>query len=329
MAERTAATMVSQLGIEATPGANQAANKKLSSVSITGGIKFESEAFIPAGQKYPAFYVPGREWAAWKIGGKVTYGELPYLLSSVLKTTTASSDSSTGKKWVFAPALAAEDTVQTYTLEQGSGVRAHKANYFLVTELGFKFTRAGVEYDGAAISQALTDAIAMTVATEVENPPVPVLGTQVSVKFADTWAGLDAASASTRVYEVNWKIASRFADLWVLDASKSSFVAHVEDTPRIAGDVIMQADANGMAYLTAMRNATRKWMRIAAVGAEIETGKTFLFQIDGCYQVSAATEFTENQKTTAIGWTFSPVYDATGGVLKTYEVTVRNKLAAL
>ncbi len=327
MAERSAQTMVAQLGVEATPGANQAANKKLSSVSITGGIKAEIEGFTPAGQKYPAFYVPGREWATWKIAGKVTYGELPYLLSSILKTTTATSDTSNGKKWVFTPALAAEDTVQTYTLEQGSSVRAHKANYFLVTELGFKFTRAGVEYDGAAISQALIDAITLTSATAVENPMVPVLGSQVSVKFADTWAGLDVASALTRVYEVNWKISSRFADLWVLDSSKTSFVAHVEDTPKIAGDVIMQADAAGMAYLDVMRNATRKWMRISATGADIDTGRPFLFQIDGCYQVSGATEFTENQKTTAIGWTFAPVYDATA--TKTYEVTVRNKLASL
>lgn len=328
MAERTTATQLVQLGVESTPGTAVATTKKLSALEITGGIKAEVEAWTPQGQKYPAFYVPGREWSEWKLGGKVTYGELVYPLSSIMCAVTPTSDTTNGKKWVFTPALSAEDTVKTFTMEQGSAVRAHKAAYFVITELGFKFTRAGVEYDGKAIGQRITDAITMTAGnTYVEDPFVPVLGTQVNVKFADSWSGLGAASTATRVLEANWKITNRFNQLWVLDASKSSFVAMIEDTPQITGDVIMEADAAGMAYLDLMRNATRKWMRIEATGADIDSGKPYLFQIDGCYQVSGATEFTENQKVAAIGWTFGPVYDSTA--TKTYEITVRNKLASL
>jgi hypothetical protein len=328
MGELSWASQTVQLGKETTPGTAVAANKKPASMSITGGIAIESEEFVAAGNKYPSFVIPGREWAKWKIGGRATYGELPYLLASILKTVTATSDTTTGKKWVFAPALAAEDAITTYTLERGSSDRAQQAPYFLVTELGFKFTRSRVEIDGAAISQRLVDGVTLTgTPTAMENPPVPVLGSQLSIKFADSWAGLDAASAATRILECDWKIGGRFDQLWVLDSSKTSFVTHVEDTPKVGGNVIMQANAAGMAYLDVMRNATQKWMRIAAVGAEIESGKPYLFQIDGCYNISQATEFTANQKTTAIGWTFTPVYDATAG--KTFEVTVRNKLAAL
>lgn len=328
MGELAWASQVVQLGVESVAGTAVAANKKPASVSITGGIAIETEEFTPTGQKYPAFVIPGREWAKWKIGGKVTYGELPYLLASIFKTVTATADGATAKLWTFAPALAAEDAITTYTLERGNADRAQKAPYFLVTELGFKFSRKSIDYDGAAISQRLVDGITLTGSpTAIENPPVPALGSQVTVAFADSWAGLSGASAATRILEAEWKAGNRFDQLWVLDSSKSSFAAHVEDKPKLAGNVIMQANATAMAYLDVMRNATRKWMRIAATGADITTGKPYLFQIDGCYNVSGATEFTQNQKTTAIGWTFTPVYDATAG--KTYEITVRNVLAAL
>lgn len=328
MGERTTVAAISQIGVEVTPGTAVPATKILSSIEITGGIKNESEVFTPAGQKYPSFVVPGREWTEWKIGGRVTYGELPYILSGMLCATTASSDTSLGKKWVFAPALAAEDTIKTLTLEQGSATRAHNVAYWIPTELGFKFSRKGVEYEGAAIGQALGDGFTLTTGTTaVEDPPVPVLGSQVSVSFADSWAGLAGASAATRVLEANWKIGDRFNPLWVLDASKTSYVAHVEKRPAVSGNIIMEADAAGMGYLTLMRAATRKWMRISAVGATIESGKTYLFQIDGCYNISAATPFEDRDGVYAIGWTFQPVYDATA--TKTFEITVRNKLAAL
>lgn len=330
MGELAWASQIVQLGVESTSGTAVAANKKPASMSITGGIKAESESFVAQGNKYASFVIPGREWAEWKIAGRPTYGELPYLLASIFKTVTATADGTLPKLWTFAPALASEDPVTTYTLERGSADRAQKAPYFLVTELGFKFTRTNIELTGAAISQRLVDAITLTAnPTAMETTPVLVLGSQVSVKFADSWAGLDAASVATRVLEAEWKAGNRFDHLWVLDASKSSYVAHVEDAPNLEGSLIVQANAAGMAYLDLMRNATRKWMRISAVGAEIETGKPYLFQIDGCYNVSNATEFKQspNGKTTAIGWTFTPVWDTVKGAA--YEIKVRNVLAAL
>lgn len=330
MGELAWASQTVQLGVESTPGTAVAANKKPAAMSITGGIKMESENFVAIGNKYPSFVIPGREWAEWKIAGRPTYGELPYLLASIFKSVTATADGATAKLWTFAPALAAEDTVQTYTLERGSSDRAQKAAYFMITELGFKFARTGIEINGAAISQRLTDGITLTASpTAIETNPVPVLGSQVSVYFADSWAGLAGAAASTRVLEAEWKAGNRFDHLWVLDSSKASYVAHVEDTPNLTGDITIQANATGMAMLDVMRNATRKWMRIVATGADITTGKPYLFQIDGCYNVSNATEFKQspNGKTTAIGWTFQPVYDATAS--KTYEIQVRNTLSAL
>lgn len=328
MAERATVAQVTQIGAESTAGTAVAASKLLTSLELTGGIKVANQVFRPAGRKYPSFVVPGREWSEWKIGGWVTYGEVVYPLASILKSVTPSADTTLGKLWTFAPALSAEDTVQTYTIEQGGTVRAHSFAYGIVSELGFRFTREGCQYDGTLLGQRISDGISMTAgAAAIETPPVPVAGTQISVYAADSWAGLTGASASTRILSAEWRISNRFGPLWVLDASKTSYVAHVETVPDVSCKLTVEADAAGMAFLTLMRNATNKWLRIKASGADIDTGKPYLFQIDGAYNVLEPSEFRDQDGVYALEWTFVPVYDGTAG--KTIEVQVRNKVAAL
>ncbi len=330
MAERATVAQLNQIGVEVTPGTAVPANIKLASLDLAGGIKAENRVFRPAGQKYASFVVPGKEWLGLGVSGWATYGEIVYPLAGILCEPDITSDTTLGKKWVFTPELSEEDTIQTYSIEQGSAAsRAHKAAYGVFTEFGLNFTRNGAEYSGAMIARAITDGATPTAADHVETPPVPIAGDDISVKVADSWAGLAGASASTRVLEASWKISGRHNPLWVLDASKSSFVAHVETVPTVSLELKVEADAEGMAFLTLMRAATQKWVQIAAVGPTIESGKTYLLQIDGCYNVSEPRDFSDRDGVYAIGWNLVPVYDSTTGVEKTFEVTVRNKLAAL
>lgn len=66
MAGRATVAQVTQIGVESTPGTGVAANKLLASLEITGGM--------------------------------MTYGEVVYPLSSILKAVTPTSDTTTGKK---------------------------------------------------------------------------------------------------------------------------------------------------------------------------------------------------------------------------------------
>lgn len=330
MAERATVAQLNQIGVEVTPGTAVGANIKLASLDLTGGIKAENRIFRPAGQKYASFVVPGKEWLGLSVSGWATYGEIVYPLAGILCEPVITADGTTAKKWVFAPALSDEDSITTYSIEQGSAVsRAHSAAYGVFTEFGLAFTRNGAEYSGAMIAQAITDDATPTAADHKEVPPVPIAGDDISVYVGTSWANLAAAVASTRVLEASWKITGRHNPLWVLDASKSSFVAHVETVPTVSLELMVEADAEGMAFLTAMRGATQKWIRIQASGADIEASKPYLLQIDGCYNVSEPRDFSDRDGVYAVGWNLVPVYDSTAGVEKTFEFTVRNKLAAL
>jgi hypothetical protein len=329
-AERATVAQLSQIGVESIPGTAVPADILLASMELTGGIKAENRVFRPTGQKYASFVVPGKEWSEYGVGGWATYGEIVYALAGILCEPVITSDTTLGKKWVFTPELSEEDVITTYSIEQGSAEsRAHKAAYGVFTEFGLNFSRGGVEYTGAIMAQAITDAATPTAADHVETPPVPIAGNQISVYAADSWAGLSGASRSSRVLGGSWRISNRHSPLWVLDASKTSYVAHVETVPTVSLELTLEADAAGMAFLTLMRNATQKWIRLDAVGAPIEVGKNYLLQIDGCYNVSEPKPFEDRDGVYAIGWNLVPVYDSTTGVEKTFEVTVRNKLAAL
>jgi hypothetical protein len=59
----------------------------------------------------------------------------------------------------------------------------------------------------------------------------------------------------------------------------------------------------------------------------IETAKPWSLQIDGAYSVYEASEWKDEDGVYAIEWTLKAVYDDTAN--KTYEVIVRNKLAAI
>ena len=77
-----------QLGVESTNGANAAADKQLLSLTLEPTIELETNTYKPTGHKYPTIVVPNKEWTSAKLGGPLTYGEIVYLLSSVLVTPT-------------------------------------------------------------------------------------------------------------------------------------------------------------------------------------------------------------------------------------------------
>jgi hypothetical protein len=329
MAERTTVTNTVQIGLESTAGTAVAASKLFASMEFATDPKFQGKLFRPAGRKYGSFVVPGREWVEAKLSGTPTYGEIVYPLASVLKKVTPTADGTLPKLWTFAPALSAEDVVATYTVEQGSSVRAHKWAYGLVTEYGLKFTKDEVTQDGVMLGRALTDAVTMTGSpTAIETVPTVIAGPQVDFGYAANFAGLGSMTALTRVMSVEWKVSSRFKPAFFIDSSTNSWAVHVETVPKVQLKVTLEADATGMGYLTQMRAGSTLYFRIKATGANIESAKPYSLTIDGAYQIAQEPgELKDQDGLVAIDWTFDAVYDVTAA--KTIEVIVRNQVAAL
>ena len=332
MPERSALTEVTQIGVEglATPGTAVAATRTLRSFGIRIGHDATVDRFRPDGQKYETIAALTAEHTKGTIDGRQTYDELVYLLASAVANPTISTVDTSGRSWVFKSATAAPDSVRSYTVERGSSVRAHKAAGHIVTDLTLSWNRKnGAKVSGSTIGKLLTDAITLSAGTVSVDPVRAILMDDVSVKIADTKAGLTAAVALDRVLNADWKLTGRQGPVYTVDASQASYAALVEQAPACELTLKLGADANGMAPLTWLRGSTNKWVRIQAISPDLAGAATAYhsFQLDMYCKVAGSGDYGDDQGIVAKDWMFTGVPDATLG--GPFEFTVVNTLTAL
>lgn len=185
-----------------------------------------------------------------------------------------------------------------------------------------------MEANGKLLGQSITDSVTMT-STPTAIPNIPVAGSQINFYLADTMAGLAGASALDRAFRVEYEMPDRFKPFWPVKSAYTSFAGHGEERPDATVKVVMEADAAGMGLLTNMRAGSTKYLRAAATGADITTGKPYLLQLDLAFKLEKAPDAFKDEDggIYAIGWNAEVVYDATAGYAMQW--LVRNTLAAL
>jgi len=328
MPERSSLTQGVQIGVEATPGTNVAANKKLVSIGFSPAIKMDPNRFLPMGQKYASIVVPGKEWVEAKIDGVGSYSELIYAFASCMVAPSAPSVTDvTAQTWTFTPSAIAEDTVKTYSVEQGGVVRAQKFSYGLITEIEIDINRDQVNVAGTMMGQRISDGITMT-STPTAIIEAPILPTDIDV-FMDPSSGALGTTKLTRVINANFHLNNRFGPVWVLNTANTSYVAHVETEPTAELKLMQEADTEGMQNLTQMRAGSSKFVRLKGTSTVLAGNTTAVYsmQIDMAAKVKDVGDFSDSDGVYAIEWTFEIVYDATWA--KAYTATLVNKQTAL
>lgn len=334
MAERSTVTQVTQIGVEATPGTAVAATKRLGATAIRPKPSVEVDVFRPDGYKFSTLASPVREWGEAAIEGRPTYNELTYLLAACLLSATPTQilDGATptgAYRWTFTPSTTAENAPKTLTVERGSSYRAHRMPYGVVTDLGIDFGTDGLALDGTMIGRRIEDGVTLTSAGITELTPVPIMPTQVDVFLDNTSGGLGTTKLA-RLMSAAFDIGSRFSPLWVLDSSQTSWVVPVEGVPDASIEITPQADAQGMALLTALRAGDTRFVRIKATGPTIYIGGVTVknsLTIDAAVKVRDVGDFSDEDGTQVLPWTFELVHDAAWA--KAFTVELVNTLTAL
>ncbi len=318
MAERTAISQGVSLGVEVTPGTAVAAARRLGSIGFAPAVKVETNEQTPIGQKFANAHIVGKEWSESAIEGAPCYTELPYVLSSLFSTASSVTqilDTVTptgGYTWTFPIASNAADNPKTFTIEQGSSVRAHRVTNAIISELEMEFSREAVTLAGSAIGRAIEDGITLT-AAPVMLPQVMVRPTDVSIYVDGTAAAL-GTTKMLRALSGAVKLSDRFGPLWVVDAAQPSFATTIETKPKAELTLMMEADAQGMDPLVRLRAGETRFIRFEATGPAIYTGGVTVkhrFRWDFAGQVADVDEFSDEDGVYAIGWTFGAVHDPT------------------
>lgn len=325
MAERAAIFQVAQVGVETAEGGTVAATKVLSAMTVEVAPMLEVETFKPTGGKFPTVGVLNKDYTEITLGGPLTYTELVYPLSSLMGTAVISGAGS-ARTWTFDPGQGSASTYKSYTLEQGSGERAHKVPGCVVQTLNLEFTRDGCEMSGTMIGRQIEDGITLSAgATQVAL--VPISPTQVTVKIdPNGTAGLGTATALSRAISANWGISDRYGPVWALTGS-ATYAASLETDPTIEVKVKVEADATGMAQLPYMRAGSTAWVGIYATGPVIAGGTANTFTAITPVKWTDVSSFSDEDGVFAIEWTGQGVYDATWG--KATQVAIVNGLTAL
>lgn len=317
-----------QFGVESTPGSGVAANKKLDSFGVTIQAQGEADTYAPVGSKLNTLTIPpGERWCTAAIDGRLTYSQAPYLLSSAIKTTTASTPTggTNTRLWIFDLAKNSADAVRTFTVEVGDSTRAQKFNYGFVNELNLEMSKQQALVSGSMIGRALQDDVTITAGpTEVAN--TPVFPHNFKVYFADTQAGLDAATALVLPFKASFKIGTRHNTLMAMDGS-TSFADIVEVKPSVELSLTLAADDQGYGPLAKLTSGAKQFIRVKNEGDTIEGSLKYLFQIDFCGAVSKYPSQAELNGALTVEWNFIELYDSTWG--KSFEVRVQNVLASL
>lgn len=327
MAERSSLNQNIQIGVETVRGTAVAATKRLQALGIEPSVSVETSQFRPIGSKFNALSTLGKEWVEASLTGRGTFTEIIYPLSSVMNTAVTSNPVPGTTQWTFSPSTRADDNPKTFTIEHGSGVRADRFSYGIVTEFGMSFSRDEIGITGSMMGRAIEDAITMTSAGITAVPLVPILPTQVSVYMDDVFGDL-GTTKMTRMISGEFSLGSRFGPVWVLDAANPSFVNHIETEPDLSCTLLMQADSQGMGLLQSLREGETKFLRIEAIGAEIgATGEPYRFTLDLAMKVSDTGGFSDADGVYAIEFSGIGVHDDPWG--KAVEINVVNELTAL
>ncbi len=326
MAERTALTQRVQIGVETTPGTPVPATRQLQSLEVTVGPKLNVRMTRPAGYKVSTLAAPGKEWVEGRAQGQMTYTEIVYLLASVFTPVSpvqVNPPSGLAYRWTFAPSANTEQAFQTYTLEYGSPVRAHRMAHAVVTGLTLTFNRENCEVTAPFLARALEDPFTLTTSGVSAIALMPVLGTQVSFYVATTPTDLsNPANKLTRAFSAEFSIDGRYEPLWVVDAAQPSFVTVSEKPAAPKLKFTVEADAAGMAFLQTARQGDTRFVRLEAIGRQIDASPPtpYRLTLDAAVKITSISDFKDEQAVVAVDYECEVIYDADWGNYVIIEV---------
>ena len=319
--ERSTVNQHVQIGAESTSalGTSVSAGKLLQCFDFQFGVSADVNMYRATGRKYDSTQIENTEWVDGTMTGPLDYNGLIYPLASVMGSVApaAYSSSATAKGWTFSPPTTGSIVPQTYTIEQGdTTTRAHKVNYGLFTDFGYKGDRKkGLDISCKILAQALQDGITMT-STPTAVALAPLAGKHVNFYLDSTYGGLGTTQL-TKVLNVDFSFGGVYGPFYPFNRANIGWTAHVDMAPKTAIKLLMEADATGMTELTRLQDGATHFLRVSGQGAQIANDGGSgsdpiynMFQHDMAVKVTKANPFSDSAGVFCVEWELDIVEDS-------------------
>lgn len=328
MASRADVNIITQLGIETTPGTAVATTVKFPSIDVEITPEHTKQFFRGAGQKFNTIGVMNKAWSTGSYKGPLNYTELAYILSSYSNYATPATVGTGGKGWTFNPALSAEDTIKTYTLERGDANDAAKAANCIFNSCDIEITRDTGTVSGEVIGKLFSVGNTLTAAnTFITNNPVSM--NDMSIYLDSTSGGLGTTKL-TDVFRLSLKLPKKYDLKWVVDAAQTSWADTVSQymTPKLTLECEFTSQMRTLYNTLKADNVGNYFLRATAVGENIGVSADYTFRLSAALQL---TDAKENRKGNGDVYAYNFEFEAMGDTTwtKAWEIYLVNALAAL
>jgi hypothetical protein len=317
MPENATVFTLTQLGAEGTAGTRGVPGTVLPALAYELNVDATFMEFMPMGHKYTTEVAIGKEWSTFDIEGYGCFNCIVYPLAGVMGTATITAGSIT--QWSFTPNDTTVDSEKTFTIQNGSSVRAVDATYGRVTNFTYHVDREKIEIGGGGFAQRLTEGTTLQGSAKTVAL-VPMLPAGFDF-YADITSGGIGGTKLNRVLSIDYETGDKANPLWVVNSANNSFVADVELKPTKTLKVVVEHDtANGGTLMYYMRAGTRLFARVSGTGDVIQGGTAYTFRHDMALEVLDAPAFGDQDGVRTMEFTYAVVYDSGWGKAENFTV---------
>lgn len=332
MAARSYTNIVTQIGLESTPGTSVACNKKLPTTSIIFTPEIEAKFTRAQGFKYPTQGALQRQWTSGTYQGPLSYNEIIYPLSGLIGAGSPVNSNATVYTWTFAPNSSSADSPKTFTMQRGDATAAQQAAYGIFNSLTVTITRQDCTISGSILAQKLTDGTSLT-GSPTTIAQLPVSENEIDV-YLDTAFGSIGTTKLTDAYEIVINFPNFFNPKWVLNTTNASWKEAVEiarDAITISVKTEYNSQMSTIFQAVTANQLPVRYLRVLATGPVI-TGSTPVatnnsLQWDFAVKVMKCTDLGDHEGVYAYNFEFQVIHDSTMG--KAFSLVVVNSLSAL
>jgi hypothetical protein len=323
---RADVNIVSQIGVEATPGTQVAGDLRLPSVDIEISPEHQKQFYRGAGYKFNTIGVMNKNWSAGSFKGPLNYEELAVILTSYSNYAAPANVGTGGKGWTFTPGIGGTaDVFKTFTIERGDSTSAAVATNAFFNSLDIEITRDSGNISGEVMAQAFQVGQTLTSSpTTLANRPVSMADMSL---FLDSTSGALGGTQLLKVYRCSIKLPKKYETEWCLDATEPSWSDTVElpMEPKLTLEAQFTPQFETLYSALKADNVDNYFLRALAVGNNIGAGADYTFQGDFALQFTDAKEQKNGAgKVYGYQFEFEIMADPTWG--KAWEIYLVNTL---
>lgn len=238
---REAASIVTQLGREETPGTAVSSYLTLSSLNLTVSPELDVKRYRAAGKRVSTTSVLNKKMGTGRYEGGASYNELAIILANLIGPTgQPAAVGSGGYGWTFTPNSTGPDTPYIYTARRGDSEAAQIYSYLFSKSLQMNVSRDEVTLSGDMAAYAPNNSGALTVATD-EIQAITKSGTVSGGTFTITYSGQTTSAiaydASAATIQAALEALSNLApgDVFVSGGPISTGRVHIRFAGTLAG----------------------------------------------------------------------------------------------